>query len=61
MRFLNTRIGNTLFSLLWIILNPLLKNIIAFSGNKIPKINFFNSIKNFEKVDITIKKFSAKF
>ena len=61
MRFLNTRIGNALFSLLWIILNPLLKNIIAFSGNKIPKIDFFNSIKNFEKVDITIKNLQQNF
>ena len=61
MRFLNTRIGNTIFSLLWILLNPLLKNIIAFSGNKIPKIDFFNSIKKFEKVEITMKKFSTKF
>jgi|SaaInlStandDraft_7_1057024.scaffolds.fasta_scaffold109378_2 GNAT superfamily N-acetyltransferase len=61
MRFLNTRIGNTIFSLLWILLNPLLKNIIAFSGNKIPKIDFFNSIKKFEKVEITMKNFSTKF
>ena len=54
-KIFNTRIGNATFSLLWIILRPFLKNLIAFPGDKIPKIDFFNSIKNFEKVQMTMK------
>ena len=56
-KIFNTRIGNAAFSLLWIILRPFLKNLIAFPGNKIPKIDFINSIKKFEKVQKTLKFF----
>lgn len=52
----NTRVGNGIFSLLWIIMRPFLKSLIAFPGDKIPKIDFINSIKEFEKVQKTIKK-----
>tara|TARA_B110000438_G_scaffold174566_1_gene166810 strand:+ start:5418 stop:6020 length:603 start_codon:yes stop_codon:yes gene_type:complete len=54
-RIFNTRIGNIIFSLLWISMRPILKNLIAFSGDKIPKIDFMNSIKKFEKVEKTLK------
>ena len=54
-RIFNTRIGNIIFSLLWISMRPILKNLIAFSGDKIPKIDFMNSIKKFEKVKKTLK------
>ena len=36
-------------------MRPFLKNLIAFSGNKIPKIDFLNSLRNFEKVKKTLK------
>jgi len=55
-KIFNTRIGNAIFSLLWILMSPFLKNLIAFPGNKIPKIDFQNSIKKFEKVEKTLKK-----
>ena len=54
-KIFNTRIGNAVFSLLWIILRPFLKNLIAFPGDKIPQIDFINSIKKFEKVQKTLK------
>lgn len=55
MTFFNTKIGNMIFSSLWILFSPFLKQLIAFPGNKIPKIDFKNSIKKFEKVQTTIK------
>jgi hypothetical protein len=36
-------------------MRPFLKNLIAFPGEKIPKIDFYNSIKKFEKVEKTLK------
>ena len=51
----DTQIGNAIFSLLWILMRPFLKNLIAFSGNKIPRIDFLNSLRNFEKVKKTLK------
>ncbi|RZD46543.1 MAG: hypothetical protein CXT78_04005 [Thaumarchaeota archaeon] len=51
----DTKIGNGIFSFLWIIMRPFLKNLIAFPGEKIPKIDFYNSIKKFEKVEKTLK------
>jgi len=59
-KIFNTRIGNAAFSLLWIILRPFLKNLIAFPGDKIPKIDFINSIKKFEKVQKTLKNFQQE-
>lgn len=61
MKFFNTKIGNTIFLILWYLMTPILKNLIAFPGDKIPKIEFFNSIKNFEKVQTTIKKINIDF
>ncbi len=49
-RFFNTRFGNIIFILLFKLLKPILKNMIAFSGDKIPKIDFILGIKNFQKV-----------
>ena len=54
-KIFNTKIGNIFFSFLWILMRPFLKNLIVFPGNKIPKIDFINSIKKFEKVKKTIK------
>jgi len=51
----DTRIGNAIFSLLWILMRPFLKNLIAFSGNKIPAIDFLNSLRHFEKIKKTLK------
>ena len=54
-KIFDTRIGNCLFSFLWIILRPCLKNLIAFPGEKIPKIDFVSSLKKFENVKTTLK------
>ena len=54
-KLFDTQIGNAIFSLLWVLMRPFLKNLIAFSGNKIPKIDFLNSLRNFEKVKKTLK------
>ncbi|SHO42853.1 hypothetical protein NSIN_10202 [Nitrosotalea sinensis] len=48
--FFNTRMGNLIFAILLKMLNPLLKNLIAFSGSKMPKIEFFYAVRNFNKV-----------
>jgi GNAT superfamily N-acetyltransferase len=56
MKFFNTKFGNAIFTILWILLKPFLKNLIAFPGNKMSQIDFINSIKNFEKVQTTLKK-----
>lgn len=50
-KIFNTRVGNAGFLLLWILINPFLKNLIAFSGNKIPKIDLVKSLKNFQKIE----------
>ena len=56
-KLFDTQIGNAIFSLLWVLMRPFLKNLIAFSGNKIPKIDFLNSLRNFEKVKKTFKRY----
>jgi len=55
MTFFNTRIGNTSFTLLLVILRGFLKNLITFSGSKTSKIDLSYSIRNFEKVQDTLK------
>lgn len=58
MRFLkifNTRLGNFIFTILLITLKSFLKDLIAFTGNKMPKVDFFYSIRNFEKVEKTME------
>jgi len=55
MRIFNTRIGNAFFTLLFVILRGLLKNLITFSGSKMSKIDLSYSIRNFEKVQETLK------
>jgi len=59
-RFFNNRFGNFVFILLFKILNPILKNMIAFSGDKIPKIDFILSIKNFKTVQNVIAEIESK-
>ena len=56
MRIFNTKIGNIFFSLFFVICRPFLKNIIAFSGNSMPKIDLKYSLYNFEKVKSVMKK-----
>ena len=55
MKIFNTRLGNAVFSLLFLIFRGLLKNLINFSGNKMSKIDLSYSIRNFEKVQETLK------
>jgi len=55
MKFFDTRIGNIIFGILLTGLRPFLKNLIAFSNDKMPKIDLIESIKKFEKVKTTIR------
>lgn len=55
-RVFNTHIGNLIFSIILKLSNPILKNVLAFSGDRIPKVDFFKSVKNFEKVQETLRK-----
>jgi len=55
MKIFNTRLGNAVFSLLLVILRGLLKNLINFSGSEMSKIDLSYSIRNFEKVQETLK------
>jgi len=55
LKLFNFRIGNIFFAMLMRISRPLLKDIIAFSSGKMPKIDFFYSIKHFEKVQKTLE------
>jgi len=59
MRIFNTRIGNAAFSLLLVIFRGLLKNLITFSGSKMSKIDLSYSIRNFEKVQETLKEVNS--
>ena len=52
----NIKIGNFFFALSIYLSKPFLKNIIAFSGDEIPKIDLKYSINNFEKVQTTLSK-----
>ncbi len=54
LRMFNTRLGNFLFLLMLQSLRPFLKNLIAFSGGTMPKIDLADSIRNFEKVEKTV-------
>ena len=56
MKFFDTKIGNILFSLFFILLKPLLKNIIGLSAGTMPKIDLKYSLYNFEKVKSVMKK-----
>ena len=55
MKIFNTRIGNTMFAVLFVLLRPILKNLIGLTGNTMPKIDLKYSINNFEKVKSTLK------
>jgi len=52
----NIKIGNFFFALSIYLSKPFLKNIIAFSGDEMPKIDLKYSISNFEKVQTTLSK-----
>lgn len=54
LKFFNTRIGNILFGFTFRLLSPLLKDLIAFSSEQMPKIDLLYSIRNFEKVEKTL-------
>ena len=54
-KLFDTQIGNAIFSLLWVLMRPFLKNLIALSGNKIPKIDFLNSLRKKKKVKKKLK------
>ena len=56
MKIFDTKIGNMLFSLFFIISKPLLKNIIGLSHKTMPKIDLKYSLYNFEKVKSVMKK-----
>ena len=56
MNIFDTKIGNILFSLFFILLKPLLKNIIGLSADTMPKIDLKYSLHNFEKVKSVMKK-----
>jgi len=51
LKIFNTRPGNFLFVIMFKLLNPFLKNLIAFDENNISPINLSKSIKNFRKVE----------
>lgn len=55
LKIFNTRIGNTCFTIFFYLLRPFLKHLIAFTGNAMPKVILSDSIKNFEKVEMTLK------
>lgn len=54
LRIFNTKIGNFFFAVIFKICNPLLKNLIAFTGSKMSKMDFNSSIKNFNKVQVIL-------
>jgi hypothetical protein len=56
MKIFDTKIGNILFSLFFVLLKPLLKNIIGLSAETMPKIDLKYSLYNFEKVKSVMKK-----
>lgn len=60
LKFFNTKIGNMLFGIIFRLLNPILKDLIAFSGDEMPKIDLLYSIKNFEKVEKTLSEIDTK-
>lgn len=55
-RIFNTKVGNFLFAVLFKSFHPFLKNLIAFSSNIMPQMDFSYSVNNFEKVEDTMKK-----
>jgi len=55
MRIFNTRLGNAIFGISLVIFTGLLKHIIAFSGNEMSKIDLSYSVRNFERVQTTLK------
>ena len=54
LKIFDTRIGNSLFTFLFSLSQPLIKKLIAFDSTKMPKLNFTFAIKNFEKVSQTL-------
>ena len=56
MKIFDTKIGNILFSLFFVLLKPLLKNIIGLSAETMPKIDLKYSLYNFEKVKAVMEK-----
>lgn len=60
LKFFNTRLGNIIFILIFVLIRPFLNKIISFSGDKMPEMDFFYSVRNFEKVNETIKNIESK-
>lgn len=60
LNFFNTRFGNAVFTMFFVLFRPFLNKIIPFNENKMPKMNFFYSLKKFEKVDETIKNIESE-
>jgi len=56
MKIFDTKIGNMLFSLFFILSKPILKNIIGLSSKTMSKIDLKYSLYNFEKVKAVMKK-----
>jgi len=56
MKIFDTKIGNMLFSLFFILSKPILKNIIGLSSKTMSKIDLKYSLYNFEKVKSVMKK-----
>jgi|APSaa5957512493_1039668.scaffolds.fasta_scaffold05389_7 hypothetical protein len=56
MKIFDTKIGNMLFSLFFILSKPILKNIIGLSSKTMSKIDLKYSLYNFEKVKAVMEK-----
>jgi len=55
MKIFNTRLGNAIFGISLVLFRGLLKHIITFSADEMPKIDLSYSISNFEKVQETLR------
>jgi GNAT superfamily N-acetyltransferase len=58
LKIFNTKIGNFFFALFINLSKPLLKSMIAFSDDEMPKMDLKYSIKSFEKVQTTLSNIS---
>lgn len=52
----NTKIGNAFFAIIMKGFSPIMNRLLAFTDEETPKIDIINSIKNFEKIQDTLKK-----
>ena len=50
----DTRLGNMFFAIFLKVTRPILKNLLAFSGEIVPRVDFLYSVRSFEKVQKTL-------